>query len=244
MELGHTSSPIRGTIAADWQAGASGAVELPAQRKLGVGVYTRASLAQYDLGVVKLSCTLLWRCPGRVIEAHYARNVSANHLDVGVGTGYFLDRVAFPAAAPSLALFDLSENSLTFTAARLARYRPLTVQGDVLRPLGRPIGEFDSIGMNFLLHCLPGPMSRKAAAFDTIAPALRPGGTLFGATLVTSGRGIPIQARAWMRMYNAAGIFGNATDSADELRTELGARFDDVHVEMRGAMALFTARGR
>jgi hypothetical protein len=38
----------------------------------------------------------------------YARHLSANHLEVGVGTGYFLEHGEFPESEPGLALLDLS----------------------------------------------------------------------------------------------------------------------------------------
>ncbi len=49
--------------------------------------------------------------PGQAIYTRpfltlYDQYVSANHLDIGVGTGYFLDHCRFPAANPRLALMD------------------------------------------------------------------------------------------------------------------------------------------
>jgi len=214
------------------------------QRRLGSGIYGALTLRYYDLAVLRLSCRLLWRCPSRIVLDLYRRNVSANHLEAGVGTGYFPDHVGFPSPSPRLALLDLSEPSLAFAARRLARYRPEVYRADVLAPLERDMDPFDSIGLNFLLHCLPGPISRKAAALDTLGGVLRPGGAIFGSTLLMRGKGIPIQGRTWMRFYNATGVFDNADDTLDDLRAALEDRFDDVQVEMRGALALFSARGR
>ena len=66
------------------------------QRSLGAGAYGRLGLHFYDAGVLGLSSLLLWRCPSSRVLAQYQANVSANHLDVGVGTGYFLDKVGVP----------------------------------------------------------------------------------------------------------------------------------------------------
>jgi SAM-dependent methyltransferase len=218
--------------------------EARSQRKLGSGAYRALTLRYYDLGVLRLSCRLLWRCPSRVVLDLYQRNVTANHLEAGVGTGYFLDNVAFPSPDPRLMLVDLAEPSLRYAARRLARYRPETRQVDVLAPFPEPPAPFDSIGLNFLLHCLPGPVSRKAAAFDTLSGVLKPGGVIFGSTLLTRGKTVPFQARAWMRFYNSMGVFDNGDDTLDDLRAALEARFDDASVEMRGALAIFCARGR
>jgi hypothetical protein len=62
----------------------------PAYR--GQAVYTARTLRAYDAVVVKASNSLVWRCPARRILAQYDSHVSAAHLDVGPGTGYYLDR--------------------------------------------------------------------------------------------------------------------------------------------------------
>jgi SAM-dependent methyltransferase len=204
------------------------------QRALGAGAYGRFGLHFYDAGVLGASNLLLWRCPSARILAQYQSSVSANHLDVGVGTGYFLDRVQFPSPAPRLGLMDLNGNSLVHTARRLIRYAPEIYRADVLEPIATQIEPFDSIGLNYLLHCLPGPMESKAVAFDNLRPLLRPGGTFFGGTVLR-------QARAFMAAYNAMGIFGNGRDSLDGLRASLEARFVDVEIVTHGCVALFRA---
>jgi SAM-dependent methyltransferase len=211
------------------------------QRALGAGVYGRLGLHFYDAGVLGVSNLLIWRCPSAHILALYQANVSANHLDVGVGTGYFLDRVSFPSAAPRLGLLDLNGNSLTHTARRLIRYSPEMYRADVLAPLKMRIEPFDSIGLNYLLHCLPGPMESKAVAFDNLRPFLRPGGTLFGGTVLRHGIRLPPQARVWIAAYNAMGIFGNSRDSLDDLQATLEARFVNVEIATHGCVALFRA---
>ena len=214
------------------------------QRALGAGVYGRLGLHFYDAGVLGVSSLFVWRCSSRRVLAHYQANVSANHLDVGVGTGYFLDRASYPSPTPRLGLLDLNGNSLTHTARRLIRYSPEIYQADILRPIAVEAEPFDSIGLNYLLHCLPGPMTAKAVAFDNLSPLLRPGGTIFGGTVLRHGIRLPLQARGLMSMYNAMGIFGNSRDSLDGLRSELESRFDDVAIETHGCVALFRACAR
>ena len=109
------------------------------------------------------------------------------------------------------------------------------------QPITTQIEPFDSIGLNYLLHCLPGPMESKAVAFDNLRPLLRPGGTLFGGTVLRHGVSLAPQARLWMAAYNAMGIFGNGRDSLDGLRASLEARFVDVEIATQGCVALFRA---
>ena len=208
----------------------------------GQAVYTRRNLALYDLIVLRLSNRGIWRCPTSRLLEHYARHLSANHLDVGVGTGFFLDRSRFPSHQPRLALFDLNADSLSHTAARVKRLQPQTRQLDILAPIEAPPAPFDSIGVNYLLHCLPGPMTHKARAFDHLAPLLAPGATLFGATILGDGVTRSSLARRLMAFYNAKGIFSNEADTPQALERALTERFSHHQIEIVGCVALFSAR--
>lgn len=212
----------------------------------GQAVYNRLVLAGYDQIVLGLSCRLLWRCPKRHMLDNYDRNIGARHLEFGIGTGYFLDRCNFPARRPELTLVDLNPSVLRVSSARVARYEPAVVRADVLRPLpfdeGKlKTGHYDSVGANFLLHCLPGGWQEKAAVLDNAASALRPGGRIFGSTILSSGVDVSAAARRLMTVYNARGIFHNADDDLAGLRWQLDKRFTDIRVTVCGCVALFEA---
>jgi len=208
----------------------------------GQAVYTPRTLAIYDFAVLGVSNRFLWNCPSARLEAHYNRHLSANHLDVGVGTGYFLDRGRFPAPAPRVALMDLNAAALDCAARRIARYRPEQYRRNVLEPIAFDAERFDSIGLNYLLHCLPGTIASKAVVFDHLKPLLRPGAVLFGATLLQGGVPRNWLARRLMATYNRKGIFANQGDDLAGLQRELQRRFSEVTVEPVGCAALFSAR--
>ena len=86
-----------------------------------VAVYTPTRLALYDVFILGLSCSLVWRCPRRHFLDLYDRHVGSPHLDIGVGTGYFLDRCRFPIERPQITLLDPSDACLTKAASRLER---------------------------------------------------------------------------------------------------------------------------
>lgn len=208
----------------------------------GQAVYTPRLLNVYDLLVLGISNRFIWRCPTPKLLALYNRHVTANHLDVGVGTGYFLDRCRFPSSSPRVALMDLNPNSLDFAARRIARYRPETYQRNVLEPIANPPAAFDSIGINYLLHCLPGTMESKSAVFDHLRPLMNPGGVLFGSTLLQGGVPRNWAAQRLMAFYNGKGVFTNTQDSLDALGRELQRRFRDVTIEVAGCAALFAVK--
>jgi len=214
----------------------------PEQIFAGQAVYTRRVLSGYDFFVLGISNRWLWRCPTRRLELHYRAHLSANHLDVGVGSGYFLDRCKFPTPSPRLALMDMNEAALAYAAGRVSRYHPQCYVRSALAPIALDTPGFDSIGVNYLLHCLPGRMPEKAVVFDHLRPLMRPGAVLFGATLVQGDAPRNLPARRLMAFYNRKGIFSNTADTLDALTLELSLRFENVQVELVGCAALFAAR--
>ncbi|MGB0720997.1 MAG: class I SAM-dependent methyltransferase [Gammaproteobacteria bacterium] len=234
------------------ETGAAGSSKEAAAARIQAGqaVYTPSVLALYDLLVLGISSHLVWRCPAADIRRLYARNLSINHLDVGVGSGYFLDHADFPGPNPRVGLMDLNPHSLEHTARRIRRYLPECYRHNVLAPLELQAGTsappavqpFDSLAMNYLLHCLPGTMEDKAGAFDHLIPVLKPGARVFGSTILHGGVPRSLPARALMALYNRRGIFSNQGDDLDGLHRALERRFDGVEIETRGCVALFSAR--
>src|SRR5687768_2190711 len=72
----------------------------PEQIAAGHAFYTRRTLAVYDVAILGFFSPVAWRSPAARIVAHYDQHASGSHLDVGVGTGYFLDHCTFPNACP------------------------------------------------------------------------------------------------------------------------------------------------
>lgn len=206
----------------------------------GQAVYNRRILAVYDIGVLRLSYPLAWGCPPRHLVDHYNRNVSAVHADIGVGTGFFLDRCRFPGE-PDITLVDMNPNCLAVTAKRLDRYRVRTVQANVLEPLPLEPQAFDSVALNCLLHCLPGTFADRSAAFANAKTLLRPGGVLFGSTILVSGVHHNALGRYLVNSWNRRGIWSNLRDNRLGLGTELHRHFAHVNITMVGRSALFTA---
>ena len=206
----------------------------------GQAVYTKRMLSAYDFLVLVISNSLIWKCPSQRLLEHYNRHVSANHLDVGVGTGYFLDHCRFPSHTPRIALMDLNRNSLDFASRRIARYTPETSIQNVLEPIAIDALRFNSIGINYLLHCLPGTMESKSVAFDHLKALMNPGAVLFGSTLLQGGVARRWYAKSLMDFYNSKGIFSNVHDDAEGLSHALSQRFRSVCVEIVGCVAVFS----
>lgn len=208
----------------------------------GAAVYNRATLLAYDLWVLGLSNRYAWECPTTALLAHFGHHASGRHLDIGVGTGYLLRHGRFPVPRPEVVLADLNPSSLAAAARRIRHLQPRTHQVDVMRPFTLPEAPFVSASMNYLLHCLPGRLADKAPAVRHAAAQLRPGGTLFGATILGDGAGHNLFGRALMGVYNARGIFSNRDDSVEALRAILEPELREVEVQVVGKVALFSGQ--
>lgn len=204
-------------------------------------VYGRLMLSVYDLYVLGLSNRFIWQCPTQKILDLYNRLVTDRHLDVGVGTGFYLDRARFPSNEPRIDLMDINPMALSRTAQRIRRYRPNCILQDVG---GKPDGlvpRFDSIAINYLLHCLPGRLEEKGGSvLSNLVPLMSSsGGCLFGATILGAGSGHNAVSRRLLSFYNRKGIFGNLSDSEEQLEDLLKAHFDRFDLEVNGCVALF-----
>lgn len=205
-------------------------------------IYTKQTLALYDLTVLAISNRLAWKCPTKRLLKHYNQMVTANHLDVGVGTGYFLDRCYLPSQTPRVALMDLNSNTLEFTSRRIARYNPKTYRRNILDPINLNVEKFDSVGINYVLHCVPGNLKTKSVALDYLKALMNPNAVLFGSTILQGGVSINRLAKRLMAIYNKKGIFSNQHDNLEDLKSALNQRFKDISVEVIGCVALFSGR--
>jgi SAM-dependent methyltransferase len=209
----------------------------PAYR--GQSDYSRVLLWLYDPLVLGPIARFVWRYP---IDDHvrlYREHIRPNHLDVGPGTGYFLEHAGLPEGS-KVTILDPNPNVLRHVARRLRNLEVTAVQADVLKPLPMP-GPFDSAALSLVLHCLPGPMERKALAIANVARVMAPGGVLFGASVLgRSGRHTRL-GRAFLWAFNKRGAFGNLDDTEAGLRDILERSFRNVTLRTVAGTAVFVA---
>ena len=205
----------------------------------GQSEYTPFFLRIYDPLILGVFTPLLWRCPTARLVQGYRRHLGRRHLDVGPGTGYFLERAGLPDGS-AVTLLDPNVHVLEHASRRLKRLDITTVEADVCKPL--PVrGPFDSAALNGVLHCLPGPLPRKAAAVANVAAVLGPTGVLFGASILgLSGRHSRF-AQGILKANNRRGTFDNLGDTEEGLAEILEASFERVELETVGSMAVFAA---
>jgi len=62
----------------------------------GAAAYSPVLLKLYDAAVVYASNSLLWRCSRHVLLANYQEHLGKRHLDIGPGTGWYIDHADPP----------------------------------------------------------------------------------------------------------------------------------------------------
>lgn len=205
----------------------------------GQSEYTPFFLKLYDPVILGFFTRVVWRCPTPVLVERYRRHIRPRHLDVGPGTGYFLERAGLPAGSP-VTILDPNVNVLEHASRRLQALDITAVEADVLNLL--PVdGPFDSAALHGVIHCLPGPLSRKAAAVANVAAVLAPTGVLFGASILGPSGPHTWLSRRILDANNRRGTFDNLGDTREGLGEILAASFEHVELEMVGSMALLAA---
>jgi ubiquinone/menaquinone biosynthesis C-methylase UbiE len=203
--------------------------------------YNRFMLAIYDPWVLGFMAPVVWKAPIHPGVERYREHMGRRHLDVGPGTGYFIEK-AEPAEGTEITLLDPNPKVLARSSRRLAALHPITVKADVMKPL--PLEDrFDSAALSFVLHCLPGPQEHKAVAIRNIAAVLESDGVLFGGTVLGTEAQHSRAARGVLKAFNRQGAFDNLGDTPEGLREILEGSFQTVDVEVTRSIALFTATG-
>jgi len=208
----------------------------------GAAIYNPFVLFLYDFWVLYLSNTWAWGCPTQsVLRPFFHKHLKRRHLDIGVGTGSYLQNLP---PTMQLTLMDLNPNALNEAKHRAGLPSTSCVQHDVMHDLpgGIAAGGFDSISVYYLFHCMPGPVTEKTKLIGRLAPCLNEqDGVLYGATILGKGVQHNWFGRYLMSLYNGKGVFGNLGDGPEDFEDALNASFDDVETEIVGRVLLFAA---
>lgn len=207
----------------------------------GQSVYNKFTLSLYDFWVLGFSNHLLWKCETSYLKKHFKTYLSSNHVDIGVGTGYYLKH-CLEDKQKRIALIDLNEHSLNKAKNSIEHLNAEIYQANVLKDFSLECDKFDSLSINYLLHCLPGCIEEKSILFKHIQDLLNDDAIIFGSTILNKNIEKNIFATKLMDIYNKKGIFDNANDSYYGLKSMLEYYFKDVKIELKGCVAIFSAK--
>ncbi|KHN97630.1 uncharacterized protein MAM_04645 [Metarhizium album ARSEF 1941] len=204
-------------------------------------LYKTRRLLVYDYWVLGIVSTYAWGCPtSQYPLPQFRANVGKNHLDIGIGTGYYLRKGRLPATT-RVTLVDIEKTALEFGLKRCGRSDARGIVADILKPL--PVDDkFDSVSMYYLLHCIPATVEDKCGIFSHIRNNMTSDGVIHGATVVARGVRKDGRFAAHMRRKVVeAGIFQNADDNPYDFEHALRRNFHQVEVRVVGAVFLFRA---
>jgi hypothetical protein len=204
--------------------------------------FNSLTLFFYDFILYGIVSRFAWGSSTQRLDAHYRTYASANHLEVGVGTGYLLNRVVFASNRPRVALMDLSVACLERARRKVARHAPAIYIQNLLEPVRAAIPAFDSISVNYVMHCIPGGFKEKGVALAHLAPLLSAQGVLSGTTVLSEGVAKNLLARPAMWLLNLLGVFNNRRDSAQDLKIFPAQNFQVLEFEVVGVTAYFAVR--
>jgi hypothetical protein len=137
---------------------------------------------------------------------------------------------------------DLSRECLEKTKRKVARYAPETYIQNLLAPMHHKIDQFDSIGINYVMHCVPGNFKEKGVAFTHLQPLLSENGVLFGTTVLSDNIHKNVLAKPFMWLMNSLGVFNNRSDNARDLKECLETNFQVIEFDVVGVTAFFAVK--
>lgn len=201
----------------------------------GQKVYSKLVLKLYNFIVLFFNNTFLWKCKTSNLLELYKDNVSKNHLDIGVGSGFYLNKVA--DKLEKVTLMDLNPNCLDYVKRILKDKDVFTYKVDILEDVSNEFNsQFDSISCNYLIHCLPDN-GNKQMVFKNIAKMLKPDGVAFGSTIINdydSKLAIKVANK-----FNSKGIFDNKNDTYQVIESYIKKNFKKYSVKQIGSVCIY-----
>jgi len=201
----------------------------------GQKVYSKLVLKLYNFVVLFFNNTFLWKCKTSQLLQLYKDNVSHNHLDIGVGSGYYLKNVKDRLS--KVALMDLNPNCLEYVKNVLKDKEVSTYQVDILKDVAEEFySKYESISCNYLIHCLPDN-GNKEKVFENIAKMLSKDGVAFGSTIIddySSSLAIMVANK-----FNAKGVFDNKNDTYESIEKYIKNNFAEYTIKQIGSVCVY-----
>ena len=199
------------------------------------------NMRYYDHIVNNINCERVWRCSQQYTINHYRNNIASYHLEIGPGTGYFLENENLRKAnsIEKITLVDINSDILEYASENL-QYdysRISTVNCNLFKETLPTHIKFNSVGLNYVLHCVPGNLEDKV---DTLLHNLdHTDYNLFGATVICDPLHMNPIAEYELMLLNGLGIFHNNDDTYDGLVNYLEKNNIRHTSVKRGYVALF-----
>lgn len=197
------------------------------------------NIHKYDRFVNEINCNHVWKCSKNNIINNYCANVENKHLEIGPGSGFFLKKENIGVNLDQLTLVDVNSTILKFSKKNLESEHSNvnSLVYDLFRYEIPTNIEFDSVGINYVLHCIPGNLQTK---LDSLISNLGDNKyNLFGASVICDPLHMNPIAEYELMFLNAFGIFNNNNDTYEELNEYLNNKNYNFSLKKQGYVAIF-----
>ena len=198
--------------------------------------FNRIIFKNYDLLVNNLNCKYVWKCELKYIQHIYNNNISKNHVEIGPGTGFFLKKYKFD----NLTLIDVNQDVLEECYKNLENNckNINIINHNIFEKNNKlDIRNYDSVGVNYVLHCVPNDLSYSINNLINNIPDEK--FNLFGATVIPSEKNDINLANIEIYFLNKFGIFNNKSHSEKNISLYIKNNFQNYNINKIGHSFLF-----
>lgn len=189
--------------------------------------FVSSGIKFYDFLVNDINCNYVWRCNKSNIFNLYKNNIKLNHLEIGPGSGYFLMQ-NYNLKIRNLYLMDINQPILNESKNNLkSKYSNIQVINHDIFKKPIKIENLESVGINYVLHCVPGNLEYK---FENLLKNLPINVNIFGATVINNSDKQTYLSKTELYFLNNRGIFNNHQDySEDFLNFMINQKLNFTH---------------
>lgn len=185
----------------------------------------------------------VWKCPKQHLEQQFISNVTLNHLEVGVTSGFDFTKRLKANRNLNMVYLDPDAKALKQAGKNTAHLKPRLFQGSLVHQWGFTNQKFSSINLNFVLHGLQGDFEDKVNALCMNARScLADNGKVFGSAILRDRISTNPVSEYFFKRCNRAGIMNNEKDSFRKLERMLNYFFTNVHITMVGYVVMFEGK--
>ena len=183
--------------------------------------FNQLIMKNYDFFVNNINCKYVWKCDQNNIINMYKKNISPNHIEIGPGTGHFLKNHKFN----NLTLIDVNKDILLECRENLKNNckNINIINTNIFEKNNKiAINNYDSVGMNYVLHCVPNNLS---TSIDNLVDNIpKKDYKIFGSTVIPNST--YTLANLEIFLLNKMKIFNNEKHTFNDIESYIKKYFN------------------
>ena len=199
--------------------------------------FVSSSIKFYDYLVNDINCNYAWRCNKTNIFDLYRKNLKPNHLEIGPGSGYFLLPKHHNKKIENLYLMDINYPILNHSHTQLKNHFPnvYPIKHNIFEN-SLKFFDFQSVGINYVLHCVPGSLENK---MEKLIENLPNNVSIFGSTVINDYDKQTNLSKLELMFLNKFGIFNNYDDYSNSFIKFVDSNKLNFNTQIIGNVLIF-----